>query len=343
MRVDVGAEAAPRVAAVEHRRNRERRAVVHGGGSPVPVGRARRARRTPGSAPASIRPPGPCSEVSGSSSNTTTTIVRGRATRLWACPLGRVTGADARPCARAPDPAAPARAERDGCDSNDGDYTENRALLHESGSVDRRDAQRERSIQRSARRRTSPSAARPCPSCASSSGRAACRSPCGRAWTPACRRSAASRARASRRPGRSSSVARASTCLRFAADGFADSIDDLELALRRLHLGRLEGLRSRRSPRARGRPREHAHVVAERPSRGAFSIFAAMSRGASKTTLPLVRNVATSSAPRSSKISHSSALVTRWLRPRLTARRNAAYLTRPLCRRGGRAWLRDQP
>ena len=41
MRDDVGAEAAPRVAAVEHRGNRERRAVVHGGGSPVPVGRVR--------------------------------------------------------------------------------------------------------------------------------------------------------------------------------------------------------------------------------------------------------------------------------------------------------------
>src|SRR5215203_3008817 len=52
-----------------------------------------------------------------------------------------------------------------------------------------------------------------------------------------------------------------------------------------------------------------------------------MSRGASKTTFPLVRNVATSSAPSSSKSDLSSALETRWLRPTFTPRRKAAYLT----------------
>src|SRR5215212_10143172 len=51
-----------------------------------------------------------------------------------------------------------------------------------------------------------------------------------------------------------------------------------------------------------------------------------MSRGASKTTLPLVRKVATSSAPAAANSSFSSALETRWFLPTFTPRRNPAYL-----------------
>ena len=51
-----------------------------------------------------------------------------------------------------------------------------------------------------------------------------------------------------------------------------------------------------------------------------------MSREPANTTLPLVLNVATSSAPASSNSAFSRSFVTRRFLPRFTARRNAAYL-----------------
>ena len=78
---------------------------------------------------------------------------------------------------------------------------------------------------------------------------------------------------------RSSSVASASTCLRFAADGFAESIETWSLPFDASSSAGLNGCASAISASSRRRPREHAHVVAERALERLLDLRGHVARG----------------------------------------------------------------